>query len=69
MDAGEKAKRAQQILSDVFYHMQAWRVAVNTETRVTTPVCKPKWRPPPEEAYKIIGDAVHAHTNLDGVSS
>jgi hypothetical protein len=37
MDAGEKAKIAQQILSDVFYHMQAWRVTVSTETRVTTP--------------------------------
>jgi len=44
INAGEKVKTAQQIVSDVLFHLQAWRDAVSTEKRVAIPVCKSKWQ-------------------------
>jgi hypothetical protein len=52
INAGEKTKTALQIISDVFFHLQACRDAVSIEKRVTIPVCKPKWRPPPERGLQ-----------------
>ena len=43
-----------------FFHLQAWRDAVSSKKRVAIPVRKPKWRPPPEDVYKINCDAAYS---------
>nr|TKW28817.1 hypothetical protein SEVIR_3G353050v2 [Setaria viridis] len=63
INAGERPKLAQQIISDVLFHLQAWRNVSRTEIQAPLSACKPKWRPPPEDVYKIT---FRVHKNLSG---
>ena len=64
INAGEKVKTAQQIVSDVLFHLQAWRDAVSTEKKSCNSRLQIKMA-------RLIAMqlTVRAHANLGGVSS
>jgi hypothetical protein len=63
INAGEKVKTAQQIVSHVLFHLQAWRDAVSTEKRDGDHHLKKFTR------LIAMQLTVRAHANLGGVSS
>jgi ribonuclease HI len=51
-NSGERKRNAQEVINETLFHFQVWRDTISTKTST----CRSKWRPPPEDVYKINCD-------------
>ena len=58
VNAGERAKRAQEVVNDVLYYWQTWNRAHPQNMSKSNTSGKPKWSPPPVDYYKVNCDGV-----------
>ena len=55
-NAGERMKSAQEVVSDVFYHMNAWNSANHQKNHSSKLSGSQTWKAPPDDFYKINCD-------------
>jgi ribonuclease HI len=55
-NSGERKRNAQEVINEILFHFQVWEDTIHSGRPTKTSACRPKWRAPPEDVYKINCD-------------